>query len=82
MSNTLTNEWTLRRYPTGDLQIYSPDTLLRLPQVSEIVGRKKSTIYKAIADGEFPPPKKIGKRSVGWSANAIFKWVAERPSTR
>lgn len=82
MSNIPANDWALRRYSTDDIRTYPPDTLLRLHQVCEIVGMKKSTLYKAIADGEFPPPKKIGKRAVGWSANVVFQWVAERPTAR
>lgn len=77
-----THDWTLSRYPTEDVRTYRPDSLLKLKQVCEIVGMKKSSIYKAIADGEFPPPVKIGKRSVGWPASIIFEWVAKRPSAR
>jgi len=82
MSNTPTNDWALRCYLTDAVRPYPPDSLLRLPQVCEIVGKKKSSLYKAIADGEFPGPKKIGKRAVGWSANVVFQWVAARPSAR
>lgn len=76
------NDWTQSRYPTEDVRTYPPDSLLKLKQVCEIVGMKKSSIYKAIADGEFPPPVKIGKRAVGWLASIIFEWVAKRPSAR
>lgn len=68
--------------PLRDTSLYPPDTMLRLKEVCDIVGKKKSTLYKAITEGEFPAPKRIGKRAVGWSANIVFKWVAERPSTR
>jgi len=82
MSSIPANNWALHRYPTDDFRTYPPDTLLRLNHVCEIVGKKKSSLYKAIADGDFPEPKKIGKRAVGWSANVVFQWVAERPSAR
>ncbi len=72
----------LHGYPTYDFRTYPPDTMLRLNQVCEITGKKRSSLYKAIADGEFPEPKKIGKRAVAWSANVVFQWVAERPSAR
>ncbi len=82
MSSIPANNWALHSYPTDGSRIYSPDTMLRLNQVCEITGKKKSSLYKAIADGEFPEPKKIGKRAVAWSANVVFQWVAERPSAR
>lgn len=82
MSSIPASNWAPHRYPTDDFRAYPPDNLLRLKQVCEIVGKKKSSLYKAIADGDFPGPKKIGKRAVGWSANVVFQWVAERPSAR
>lgn len=82
MSSAPANNWALHRYPTDDICIYPPDTLMRLGQVCEVTGKKKSSLYKAIADGEFPEPKKIGKRAVAWSAKDVFQWVAERPSAR
>jgi prophage regulatory protein len=82
MSNVPANHWALRRYPDDEVRTYPPDTMLRRNQVCEMVGKKKSSLYKAIADGEFPEPKKIGKRAVAWSANVVFQWMAERPSAR
>ncbi|WIA62557.1 AlpA family phage regulatory protein [Stenotrophomonas sp. BIO128-Bstrain] len=82
MSSIPANNWALHSYPTDGSRTYPPDTMLRLNQVCEITGKKKSSLYKAIADGEFPEPKKIGKRAVAWSANVVFQWVAERPSAR
>jgi prophage regulatory protein len=39
---------------------------LRLPDIQEIFGLSRSSIYKLISDGLFPKPIPIGSRSVGW----------------
>jgi len=52
--------------------------ILRRPEVSSRTGLARSTLYAAIAAGRFPPPVKIGPRSVGWLETEIQSWLAER----
>jgi len=42
------------------------NAILRFPQVVEITGLPRSTIYAKLADDNFPRPIKLGERSVGW----------------
>lgn len=50
--------------------------LVRLPKVIEFVGVGKSTLYKLISEGRFPPPVKIaGGRSSGWRLSDINTWL-------
>lgn len=53
---------------------------LRLPEVEYIVGKKRSTIYRDIASGEFPAPYNLGGgRCVAWLSTEIKEWVLNRP---
>lgn len=52
--------------------------LLRLPEVEQISGLKKSAIYLRAKDGSFPRPIKIGTRNVAWIESEVDGWVAER----
>ena len=52
------------------------EQLLTLKEVVEIVGFKKSTIYKFIQKNKFPSPLKIGKSS-RWKLSDIRKWIEE-----
>ena len=52
--------------------------LLRLPEVSRIVGLKRSPIYERIARGEFPKPVKLGPRCVAWPSTVIAAWVQSK----
>lgn len=52
--------------------------LVRLPEVKEITGLSRSSIYLKISQGLFPKPILLGQRSVGWIETEISEWVNER----
>ena len=54
------------------------ERILRLPEVIQTTGKKRSTIYADIGAGTFPKPINLGARSVGWSASSIQQWIATR----
>lgn len=47
---------------------------LRLPEVTRRVGMVRSTIYQKIAEGQFPPPVKLGPRLSFWLESDIEDW--------
>lgn len=51
--------------------------LLRMPQVLDRVGLKKTVIYERIKAGTFPKPIKLGSASA-WHANEIDAWIYEK----
>ena len=52
--------------------------VIRLPQVISATGLARSTIYKKVANKEFPKPISIGVKSVGWLESDIQKWIEGR----
>jgi prophage regulatory protein len=54
---------------------------LRLPIVLRRTGLGRSTIYRMIANKEFPGQVRIGARAVGWRQNDIDEWIEARPPT-
>jgi prophage regulatory protein len=56
----------------------TPNRILRLPQVQELVGLRKTTIYQRIKDKDFPPPVKLGARASGWMQQDIDAWISQR----
>lgn len=54
------------------------ERLLRLPEVENIVGLKKSSIYEGVKNSTFPSPVRLSRRAVCWSSSAINAWVNER----
>ena len=58
------------------------ETILRLPEVKARTAKSRSSIYEAIARGEFPRPIKIGARAVGWAESEITAWLECRKAQR
>ena len=54
---------------------------LRLRDLLRMIGVSKSTIYEWIKKGRFPPPRQLGPRCVGWSAEEVQRWIDEREPT-
>ena len=47
----------------------------KLPVVCNKTAKSRSAIYKAIKEGKFPKPYKIGDRAVAWLASDIDAWI-------
>lgn len=56
----------------------TPDRLLRLPAVIEMVGFRRDAIYTHMRQGKFPRQRKIG-RSSAWLESEIIEWIRSRP---
>jgi prophage regulatory protein len=55
-----------------------PERLLRMPEVEQLCGLKRSSIYRRVADGSFVRPVSLGGRAVGFPASQIQQWIADR----
>lgn len=53
-------------------------TLLRRRDVEARTGLPRSTLYRRISEGSFPPPVSIGMRSVAWIEAEVDGWINER----
>jgi len=52
--------------------------VVRLPEVLEITGLSRTTIWRREQDGTFPPPIRLGgegTRAVGWREQDIYDWI-------
>ena len=58
------------------------DRLLKSRQVEEITGISRSSIYRLMPRGEFPPRVKVGRTAVRWRASDITAWMESRPEAR
>ena len=54
------------------------DRLLRLPDVSAIVGIRKSSIYALMRANKFPKCVYITSKTVAWPESAVLAWVNDR----
>lgn len=56
--------------------------LVRLKGLCEKTSMSRSSIYEAIATGEFPRPIKVGPRASAWLESEVDAWIEERVRER
>lgn len=60
---------------------WTPSRILRMPELSQLLGISRSTIYEKMNplskyyDATFPRPVRLGSGSVGWRSSAIDEWL-------
>jgi prophage regulatory protein len=57
------------------------DRIIRVPEVMEMLGMKKTAIYDRIKDGTFPKPIKLGRMS-GWRRSDVLAWIVGQSGQR
>lgn len=58
----------------------SDPLLLRINAVMHVTGLGRSTIYRLMADREFPIPVRLSKRAVAWRRSDLERWSEGRPT--
>lgn len=56
--------------------------IIRLKEVMDLTGLSRSTIYKYIAEGQFPIPVALGDRCVGWVESEVHDWILAKVAER
>ncbi|MBT3091532.1 MAG: AlpA family transcriptional regulator [Candidatus Thiodiazotropha sp. (ex Lucina pensylvanica)] len=52
--------------------------ILRLPEVIQLTGLSRSSIYLRMANNEFPESVSLGGRAVGWLEQDVDEWIVEK----
>jgi prophage regulatory protein len=55
------------------------EQILRIADVCKMLGIARSTIYLWQKTANFPYPRKLGDRAVGWRQADIDRWLESRP---
>jgi prophage regulatory protein len=53
-----------------------PNRIIRLRTVLDRTGLSRSTLYRKIGEGTFPPQLRISVHGAGWSEAEVERWVA------
>ena len=59
--------------------IQEAERLLTCHEVLDRTRISRSTIYRAMREGRFPLPLKIGVKAIRWRAVEIDEWLESRP---
>ena len=60
------------------MQKLPSEKFIRLPQLLDMTGGSRSWVYSEIANGRFPRPIALGKRSVAWLEKEVLEWMENR----
>jgi prophage regulatory protein len=72
--------------PTDAINLPRPELdrggalFLRIGTVVRLTGLGRSTIYRLMADEEFPSPVRLTKRVVAWRRTDLERWSEGRPT--
>ena len=64
--------------PPEKTRLLTSSKILRRPEVEQVVGLSRSTIYAMMTHGAFPQPVKLGARAVGWRESDVLAWLESR----
>ena len=58
------------------------ERIMRVPEVVQVTGLSKTTIWRRVKNGDFPAPVRLGSlatRSVCWRESEVKGWLGSRP---
>jgi prophage regulatory protein len=53
--------------------------ILRTPEVIELTGLSRATIWRLERKGKFPARLHLGENAIGWLDDEVMDWMASRP---
>ena len=61
------------------MKVNIEEPMLRRRSVERMTGLSKSTLYRLIKKGEFPPPLRLTRKAVRWRREEVHEWLSLRP---
>ena len=61
------------------MKIENEERMLRRRSVERLTGLSKSTLYRQIREGSFPPPLRLTRKAVRWRSAEVNEWLSGRP---
>ena len=66
-------------YWRGCMKFNIEEPMLRRRSVEQMTGLSKSTLYRLIKQGNFPPPLRLTTKAVRWRREEVNEWLSLRP---
>ena len=65
--------------PATKSDTLAPTRILRVPEIKRRTGLSRTTIWRKVRSGEFPPPVQLSANAIGWFENSFEQqWVKPR----
>lgn len=68
-----------QRATNGTKTMPELDRIIRLKTVLHRSGLSRSTVYRKMDEGTFPPQIKVGINGIGWKESELNRWIADPP---
>lgn len=65
----------------ASLHVSPPARLLRLPEVMDRVGLRRSAIYQRMSEGRFPKSRSLGPKCAVWVEAEVEDWIKSIANT-
>jgi len=65
-----------------DVAMPEPEKIIRIRTVLQRTGLSRSTVYRKMEDGTFPPKVKLSEHCCGWRESEVNHWITDPPSYR
>ena len=81
-------DYKIGRYPFTDTAHFVPNNrnhkmkFIKLSDVVKVTSLSKSTIYRLIAENDFPRQVPLGGKSVAWVESEVEEWMKEKTHHR
>ncbi len=56
--------------------------IIKLPEVIEITTLSRASVYRLIAEGDFPKQVKLSTRACAWVEQDVLNWLNNRINSR
>lgn len=53
--------------------------VMSLERVVDALSMSESTVQRLVRQGEFPRPRELSSRRVGWLTTEVVEWAMQRP---
>lgn len=64
---------------TAQRKIPLTPIFMDLPTVAQVVALSESTVQELVRQGQFPQPRQMSGRRVGWLVREVQEWAESRP---
>ena len=59
-------------------KVLGMNRLIRMKELTGVIGYRPWNIYRLIRQGDFPASVKLGERAVAWRESDVQQWIDDR----
>ena len=81
LSVVLSSLWELCKAAPPPTTPPTGPRVLRIVEVSNRIGLGRSSVWQMVKEDQFPAPRRLSRRAVGWLDTQVDEWLRARAAT-